>query len=276
MEFQITTKDNESLHALHYKSNSNKTVIVAPAVGISQGYYKHIANYLSEAGYNVITFDYRGISKSSKVHNPKNCTILNWGKFDLEAVISHTSREDNHDIYLIGHSIAGQVFPFAESNHNVKAAYFVASQNLSITNWSGGSKLLVNVFWDLIIPTFTMFKNPLPAFAYGGTQSLPYGVAADWRRWGKHKDGANGAEPDGHEKYSNIRTPTKFVGFTDDLMFAPVAAVRKLHEVYGAERKECQIIDPSRTELKEVGHFNFFKKEKKPLWEDVVNWFESV
>ena len=276
MEFQITTQDNETLHVKQYKAVGNKTVIVAPAVGISQGYYKHIANFLSEAGYDVITFDYRGISKSSKVSNPENCTILNWGKQDLEAVISHVSKHYSNDIYLIGHSIAGQVFPFAESNYKVKAAYFVASQNLSITNWSGGSKLLVNIFWDLIIPTFTIFKNPLPAFAYGGTQSLPYGVAANWRRWGKHKDGANGSEPDGYKKYSNIGTPTKFVGFTDDLMFAPVAAVKKLHEVYGVTKKECQIIDPSKTDLKEVGHFNFFKKEKKSLWIDVINWFESV
>ena len=162
MEFQITTQDNEILHARHYKSEGVKTVIISSAVGISQRYYKHLANYLVSIGYDVVTFDYRGISQSSKVKVPENCNMLNWGIYDLDAVILHASIEISNELYLIGHSVAGQIFPFADSNKKIKAAYFVASQNLSISNWTGKSKLLVNIFWDLIIPKGTGGPSQIP------------------------------------------------------------------------------------------------------------------
>lgn len=275
MEFFITTTDDEKLSAKHYQGSGDQIVIISSAVGISQEYYKHLANFLTASGYDVLTFDYRGISKSSKVNDLNNCSIINWGRHDLEAVIQHASNSFNGNIYLIGHSVAGQIFPFAESNQKIKAAYFVASQNLSILNWKGKERLLVNIFWEVVIPAFTMFGNPLPPFAYGGTQKLPYHVATNWRRWGKHKLGAIGAESDGALKYQNIKSAVKFVGFTDDQMFAPSTAVKALHESYGTVHKDCQIINPKNTGFKEIGHFNYFKKDKTILWNDILEWFEK-
>ena len=79
---------------------------------------------------------------------------------------------------FLGHSIAGQLFPLAKMSNKIKAAYLVASQNVSKNNWSGFSKFKVNIFWHIIIPFCTNLFGYLPAAAYGEdiifTSQLPW------------------------------------------------------------------------------------------------------
>ncbi|QSE97012.1 alpha/beta hydrolase family protein [Fulvivirga lutea] len=271
----ITTPDQEELAARYYSGSENKLIIIAPAVGIPQGYYKHIAHYFSNLGYQLLTFDYRGIGDSRNIKNPESCSLYNWGDLDLNTVIEFVRNNYSSNIYLIGHSIAGQVFPIAKNNTHVKRAYFAASQNLSYSNWEGYHKYLVSIFWHIIIPFFTKINGPLPGFAYGGNKSLPKNVAKDWRLWGITPDGAIGAIPDGKERYAQITTPTKFAAMTDDHLFAPPKAVETLFHSYGSAEKEYLLLNPKEYNMKEIGHFNFFKKDKSALWEDIHLWFEK-
>ncbi|MEQ8928052.1 MAG: alpha/beta hydrolase [Fulvivirga sp.] len=274
-KFTIKTTDNEDLAARYFPGSDNKLIIIAPAVGIPQGYYKHIAHHFSEKGYQIITFDYRGIGGSRQISNPESCSLYNWGLLDLDSVINYAKNTYSGDIYLIGHSIAGQVFPIAKNNIHVKRAYFAASQNLSYSNWQGYHKYLVSIFWKIIIPFFTKVNGPLPGFAYGGNQPLPKNVAKDWRLWGITPEGAIGAIPEGKERYAQIITPTKFAAMTDDHLFAPPKAVETLYHSFGCKEKEYLLLNPKDFNMKEIGHFNFFKKEKHILWEDIDQWFKK-
>mgnify|MGYP001811365274 CR=1 FL=1 len=62
-ELIISTSDNYALAATLFQSKNNsvnnKILIINSATGIKQNYYFKFANYLSESGFNVITYDWR-------------------------------------------------------------------------------------------------------------------------------------------------------------------------------------------------------------------------
>lgn len=277
MEITLTTEDQEQLACtVLNQSGENGIIIIAPAVGVKQQFYKHLAAYFTEQNYTVLTFDYRGIGASSKVKNARECTMYNWGLKDLTVAIEHAYQlSAGRHLFLIGHSVAGQLFPLAKNNHKIKRAYFVASQNLSSSNWSGRHRVFVNIFWHLLIPTFTTLTGSLPGFTFGGGPTLPKYIGRNWAEWGKNAKGAEGAIENGTTLYQNVKTPSKFIAMADDLLLAPPKAVEVLYDSYGSEECEYQKITPSQLNIKNIGHFKFFKKEMSPLWKDIALWFNK-
>ncbi len=278
MNFKITTSDKETLDCSLFTEKGNKGVlIISSAVGVKRSFYRHIATHCANIGYTVVTFDYRGIGGSAKVNNPKNCTIHNWGFYDLSAVIDYADKNfTGKPIFLLGHSIAGQIFPFAHNNFKVKGAYFVAAQNASKTHWTGKDKMVVNLFWRVIIPLFTKTIGSLPGFAYGGAHKLPKYVAKEWAQWGKNENGALGAVDGASQKYAKVKSTAKFISFSDDNLLAPPKAAEALYQSYGSPKREYMQISPDNIGLSEIGHFKFFKREMQPLWEDINLWFRKA
>ena len=278
MNIQINTEFDETIAAKVFENKhpslNRGVLIIAPAMGVVKSFYRHIAAYFSKNGFNVLSFDYLGIGDSSKVNDHKKCTLRNWGFRDLATVIDYCSqRFTDQSIYLLGHSISGQVFPFAKNKNKIKSAYFVASQNVSQLNWSGWHRLKVYLFWYFILPVFnTLFKG-LPGFAFGGNQKIPQKVASEWRAWGTSKSVAPGNVPNGEKLYDEVKVPVKFLSFEDDHMLAPKKATSKLYASYGSTKKIHQHIKPRDLGLKQIGHFGFFRKTSEPLWDDIDQWF---
>lgn len=277
MEITLTTEDQEQLAAtLLNESGEKGIIIIAPAVGVKQQFYRHVADYFIAQDYTILTFDYRGIGASANVKNSRECTMYNWGLKDLTVAIDHAYQVANgKPMFLIGHSVAGQLFPLAKNNNKIKRAYFIASQNLSSSNWTGRHKIFVNIFWHLLIPTFTTLTGSLPGFTFGGGPTLPKNIGRNWAEWGKHPKGAEGAIENGTTLYQNVKTPTKFISIADDLLLAPPKAVQVLYDSYGCEECEYQKITPAQLNMKSIGHFKFFKKEMSPLWDDISIWFNK-
>lgn len=109
-------------------------IIIAPAMGVKQAFYQDIADYNS-LSYAVITLDYTGMLTTGGSDDFK---MANFGRNDIAGAITITEKQfPGFDIYIIGHSVAGQVFPLAANAYKVKAAYFVASQSVDQVHWSG-------------------------------------------------------------------------------------------------------------------------------------------
>jgi len=128
----IITGDQRSFECtLWEKSDFNKVLIVAPAMGVSRHFYSSISEYFHGLNYNVLSFDYFGMVHSRDKSENSSIRLSDWGYLDLKAVIHYTSRHfPGQDLFLIGHSIVGQVLPLAPNKNVLKAAFLVASQNL--------------------------------------------------------------------------------------------------------------------------------------------------
>lgn len=272
-DFLLTCEDGIKISATHFGYEGSPLVIISSAVGTDRGYYSKFAKYLVENKFQVITFDYRGIGESQTSRNDQSTCLSNWGEQDLTAVIkwAHTNTRQS-SILLVGHSIAGQIFPLAKNKNLVSAAYFVASQTAASRYWSGTHKLSIKLFWNLMLPATTTLTGKLPAWTYGGKQSLPKYIAKEWAQWGKHKNGALQDCQVREKLFKEIDIPLRFISLSDDKLLAPKSAVERLVEQYGSSYKEHFHWYPDEFGKKAIGHFGFFRSANEELWEDVNLW----
>ena len=89
---QIECKDRYILSGQFYSSQKNTNhkypILICPATGITKGFYHSFAQWLSEQGYNVLSFDFRGIGDSlhGRIQDSK-ASIVQWGQLDIPAAI---------------------------------------------------------------------------------------------------------------------------------------------------------------------------------------------
>lgn len=275
--FFIETEDKYSISASLYcrKEKSQHLIIISPAAAAPQRYYSEFAAFASENfEFDAVTFDYRGVGGSiSEPIKSSKATMYEWGKYDIAAVIDWAS--DKYDkIFILGHSIAGQVFPYAKNKGRISAAYFVASQSPYMGYWSGMARLKAMFFWYLLIPITIRIYGYLPGWSMGGNISLPIGVAREWRTWGLSKEGFVQSDKEAKNKFNDVRMPIHFVGLADDSLFAPPEAVQAIMKRYGNSKTWFQLIGPKDLGLKSIGHFGFFRsKYQEKLWSMPILYF---
>jgi predicted alpha/beta hydrolase len=90
--FQIKTSDQVKIVVNHFvpASSNGRVVLINPATGIKQTFYFNYAEYLSELGYDVITYDFRGIgkSKTGSLRGFK-ASMVDWVAKDFSAVTQY-------------------------------------------------------------------------------------------------------------------------------------------------------------------------------------------
>lgn len=268
--FEIKTDDKVSINATLFKGEkkSPHLIIMGPATGAPQYYYKDFAVYASKyRDFDVITFDYRGIGKSLKVPL-KECkaTMSDWGESDLKAVIDWSDKKYNK-IFLLGHSVSGQLFPKAKNHQRINAAYFVGSQSAYFGHWRGLFLLQVFVFWFISLPLTSRIYGYMPGWAMWGKVPLPKRVALEWRKWGTHPKGVLQGDKKMTDRFASVKIPLHFVNIMDDRLLAPAAATHALMHCYKNAVTSYQYIKPKDLGLEKIGHFGFFKSRfQKKLW----------
>ncbi|AVI35275.1 alpha/beta hydrolase family protein (plasmid) [Acinetobacter baumannii] len=105
-DFIVTAKDGYPLAAIKYSAKKPKAnIILAGATGVPQAFYRRFSEYVVTQGYNVITFDYRGIGRS-KPTDFKNfdSNFLEWATLDLAAVVDIVA-DDLPLLWWVIHSV---------------------------------------------------------------------------------------------------------------------------------------------------------------------------
>jgi predicted alpha/beta hydrolase len=102
-------------------------------------------------------------------------------------------------------------------------------------------------------------------------------VFETWKRWclkpayflDELRSGA--LEPQGFDK---VRAPIRSWIFPDDPIATPRTAAR-LMQAYANAPAEIVVRTPGDFGVKRVGHEGAFRKGMEPLWEEILEWFES-
>ncbi len=267
---RLITAYGEIIHVSKYESDGHEgVVIIGSALGVPQRFYKHIAAHLATEGFEVVTFDYLGIGESMEVSCADECNLLNWGARDLYTVIEFCRQEyPKKEIHFLGHSISGQLLPFASNAPEIKSACLVASQNVSRTNWTGKDRLILELFWNAILPISNSLFNGMPGWAYGGNFKIPKKVAHQWSQWAKTKHGAIRAVQGGAKFYQRMHMPVMLFSIEKDNLLAPIKSVKTLVSNYGSNAVHRHINEP-------LGHFGFFRKQNYLHWQGIINFFKS-
>src|SRR5687767_3874993 len=106
---KITATDGFTISVTAYnpRRSNGKIVLINSATGVKQSYYGEYATWLTEQGFKVYTYDYRGIG-DSKPANLKGfkATMDEWGAKDYHSVLKYLflAYPDSQFI-VVGHSV---------------------------------------------------------------------------------------------------------------------------------------------------------------------------
>ncbi|MEZ4408960.1 MAG: alpha/beta fold hydrolase [Polyangiales bacterium] len=245
-------------------------VVILGAYAVRQRYYRRFATWLAERGFEVLTFDTRGIG-DSLVGHPKDepVTATQWATLDHAAALDWLARQDGPRL-AVGHSFGGQVPGITDAARCVDGLYTVASQ---LGHWGyhdGVERLRMQFLMRFAMPSLTRAFGYLPAWT-GMGEDIPPNAMLEWTRWLKTPryllDHVRGAE----ERFKRFPGELVSVGFTDDTYAAP-RGVAALAECYDPSRTSLRMLTPRDAGMKRVDHFGFFRPEaERVLWRDALS-----
>ncbi|NHC04467.1 alpha/beta fold hydrolase [Acinetobacter sp. 187] len=261
----------------HLQSEIKAKIIVASATGVPQPFYRRFAEYAAKLGYEVLTFDYRGVADSAPAQlKGFEMSYLDWGALDLAGAIEFLA-EDSIPLFIVGHSYGGQALGLTPNHDKVNAMYCFGTG----AGWSGympfKEKFKVQMMWNIIFPPIVALKGYLPWSKLNMGADLPLGVYQQWRKWCKHPTYffADPELPDLKQRYANVKTKIFAVSALDDDWALPNSRHAFMQHYTHADLKFINI-SAADYGLKQIGHMGYFRKGAEPIWNEMIHTLEQL
>lgn len=252
-------------------------IIVCCATGVPQLFYRRFAEYATQYGYQVLTFDYRGVAKSAPMTlKGFQMSYLDWGHLDLTAAIDY-SFDAQLPLFIVGHSYGGQALGLSKNHDKVTAMYCFGTG----AGWAGympfKERFKVSVMWNIIFPPMVAFKGYLPWSKLNMGADLPLGVYQQWRRWCKNPTYFF-ADPEYaslKDQYAQVKTKIYAVSALDDDWALPNSRQAFMQHYRNAD---LHFIDIQAKDygLNEIGHMGYFRKGAERIWDEMLNAFNAM
>ena len=251
-------------------------IVLASATGVPQAFYRRFAEYATQFGYQVLTFDYRGVAQSApKQLKGFKMSYLDWGTLDLAAAIDFLA-QDPIPLFMVGHSYGGQALGLAPNHAKVTAMYCFGTG----AGWHGympfKEKMKVQVIWNIIFPPMVAVTGYLPWSKLNMGADLPIGVYQQWRKWCKNPTYFF-ADPEQHAliaQYAQVKTPIYAVSALDDDWALPNSR-HAFMQHYRQAPMQFINISASDYGLKEIGHMGYFRKGAEKIWDEILYSFHD-
>ena len=265
-DLAVFTPDGYALGASVFEpARSRATVIVNGAMAVPQAYYGKFARYLARWGLRTITWDYRGVGRSTPpTLRGFSATATDWATLDAVAVRRYVAKRwPNEPVLLVGHSFGGQALGLSDELHDVAGAVLVASQLGYFGHWPVRDRFWLSAYWYGVVPLATWALGYWPG-ALGLGADLPAGVVREWAKWCRSPGYLTDHHPDARQRFARFTKPTVMFSFTDD-WYAPPRAVEALVRALAGAPLEHRRIEPAAG--KPIGHFGFFRPQHEAgLW----------
>jgi predicted alpha/beta hydrolase len=274
----LHTADGAELAARLYRGvgQARAGVVINCGTGLTQRLYRHLAAELARRGYDTLTYDYRGMGESRPPRlRGFAATKSDWAIRDFGAALARQRHEQpGRPVFVVGHSFGGQALGLSAASRDLAGIVLVAAQSGWVGHWRGAAWRRLARAWYLTVPVATRLHGYLPG-RHGTGEDLPAGVAREWGRWCRTRGFVTGVHPKAREHFAAIRAPVLAFSFTDDVFFAPAAAVDELLSWLKNAPIEHRRIDPGQLGEEEIGHFGFFTRAVGVhLWPEVAAFFE--
>lgn len=261
-------------------------VIINPATSVQSRYYSRFADFLYAHGFNVITYDYRGIGGS----RPKNrrgfdASWLDWGSKDFEGVLRFAgSRFAGHPVHVAAHSVGGLIIGMAPSNHMISRVFTMGSQFAYWPDYAKHQRFSMYWRWHIVMPILTAVFGYFPGKRLGWLEDTPRGVVREWtashpRFEDAYKKGPWAMSLQERERlvasFSRVTADTLAVSVSDD-GFGTIPAIHRLLGYYKNSRSTHLRVEPRSLGQKTIGHFAFFNARfADSLWRIPLVWLRD-
>ncbi|MEY2631552.1 MAG: hypothetical protein RIR00_206 [Pseudomonadota bacterium] len=287
--FSTLAADGYRLHGhvwRHGPGPRRPLVIINPATSVHSRYYSRFAAWLHQAGFDVLSYDYRGIGGSRPAQlRGFHAGWIEWGRLDFEAMLVHAREHfPGQPLQVVAHSVGGFLVGLAASNVQVERVFSVGAQFAYWRDYQPARRLGLLLKWHLAMPALTALCGYFPGRRLGWLEDTPRGVVQDWTsRHPRFEDGFRHgprALPAGERqqlvaRFAGLRGPTLALSLSDD-EFGTIPAIERLLGYF--RNSDCQHLHltPGRFGLVQIGHFAFFRQEfAETLWPIARDWLHD-
>ncbi|WP_047299334.1 alpha/beta fold hydrolase [Pseudomonas fluorescens] len=256
-------------------------VIINAATSVRCRHYSRFTDYLFANGFDVITYDYRGIGESRPGSiKGLNASWTDWGALDFEAMLRRAQREfPGQPIDVVGHSFGGCAAGLGESGQVIRRLVTVGAQFAYWRDYAPDQRWRMFGKWHLLMPLLTLFCGYFPGKRLGWLEDTPAGVVRDWStptaRYERRPSGRAMLARTGQLPFANVRAQTLAISISDD-PYGTIAAIERLLSYFSHAPKTHLRIAPQEIGEQQVGHFAFFRSAyQATLWPIALNWLQT-
>ncbi|MFC4687074.1 serine aminopeptidase domain-containing protein [Epilithonimonas pallida] len=270
----ILTEDNYSLsaHLFESKNSNRKLLLINSATGVKQQIYFSFAQFFSEQGFTVITYDYRGIGLS-KPDEMKGfeASMRIWGTKDYKAVTNYIKTNfPDYQKFCLGHSVGALILGMNNDSEMFDEFIFVGTQNAFVGNLKLRTKIEAYLGFGIAQPLSTRLLGYFPANWFGLGESLPSGSAFDWRTLILNKNSTNKLLEKVDDFSRNLTQKVFVIRAEDDVWLTEKGVKSLLENTYPKLKPTYRLVKTSESEKGEIGHINFFRSYNKKLWNIIL------
>lgn len=250
----------------------SSVILVAPAMGAVAKVYDLLLLSFAKKGQLALSFDLRGQGSSSL--SPDRGVSFGYKEvldYDFPAVINSINKKYNVPIFLLGHSLGGQLFTLysGTKRKEIKALMLVTTCSVYYKGWDGSERIKVLFFTQLFSVVGSLLGYfPGDKFGFGGTVSK--GVIKDWSyqaRTGKYEI-TNGSD-NREELLKDVNIPVLSISFENDFLAPKKAVLNLLKKVPQANVTHRHHDD---------GKFDHFSWLKRPsaIVQEIIDYMRSI
>jgi predicted alpha/beta hydrolase len=279
---EIICHDGVRLGGHFWPSHKGKPlgrVIINPATGVLARYYHRYARFLTEHGFDVLTYDYRGIG-ASRPEKLRGCGHRwhDWGEFDFDAALTFLrSKGEDAPLLVVGHSIGGFLPGFAAGASKVERMLTVGAQYAYWRDYARSHRASLFLKWHVVMPAITALYGYFPGRRLGWLEDLPAGVANEWsfRRARMELSHPAGERQSVISRFNAVTAQILAISVSDDEFGTPEAVGRALRYYGNADKAEVTLT-PQDYGLDKIGHFDLFHaRHQAGFWLDTLLWLRD-
>ncbi|MDZ3995455.1 alpha/beta fold hydrolase [Pseudomonas sp. Teo4] len=278
--FRHTAADGYSLGGFLWRHANpdpqRPLVIINAATSVRCRYYSRFADYLFANGWDVLTYDYRGIGESRPASlRGFKASWSDWGQLDFEAMLAYAAQQfPGQPVDVVGHSFGGCAVGLAPSAGRVRRVVMVGAQFAYWRDYARDLRWRLVGKWHVVMPLLTRLFGYFPGKRLGWLEDTPAGVVQDWTaRTSRYEHRPSGSQLQGLP-FAQVRAATLAISLTDDPFGTVAATERLLGYLKHTERLHLRLA-PVDISVDEIGHFAFFHDRfREGLWPIALEWLQ--
>ena len=273
----IPARDGFELAGTVYRggAQTRHVVVINSATAVPRKFYRHFAAALAHAGFDVVTYDYRGTG-DSRPGSLKGfeATVSDWGLLDMAGVVDRARGELGAEkLLMIGHSVGGQVTGLLDNSSAIDGMLTVSAQSGYWRLQGAEQKWFAGFNVSITLPLLVKLFGYMPWSWIGSAEDLPAGVALQWSNWCRNPEYLLGDDSLPLERFATFNAPVLAYSIDDD-KWGTRRAVDAMMSAY--PNVERRTIDPARYGIRTLGHFGYFRPVARDTWPEGIEWLKGV
>lgn len=254
-------------------------VVIHAATAAHHRLYRAFSAYLSEHGYHVVTYAYRGTGfGSGTARDHRDVRMRDWMATDVEAVADWARRRWTDLPHLaIGHSVGGHALALGHGTAEVAGVVLLASHVGALTTIPNRlERARVALVLAVFGPVLSRALGYFPARRLGLGEDIPGAAMLEWGRWSR-SPGYLFDDPtmDGARRAAGVTGSVLVIGFTDDPWATPAQVDALAAHLVNAQ-VDRRSWSPSQAGVASIGHFGFLRPAlADTLWPQVLAWLDA-